>query len=71
MHSNQFPLMLPLQEDAADANSVKPQMFKGLVGRGHPEFSSNRQQVCAWAGMRFWHAPTGRAASCGSHAHPT
>lgn len=26
------------------ANSVRPQMFKSLVGRGHAEFSSNRQQ---------------------------
>jgi hypothetical protein len=25
--------------------AVKPQAFKVLVGRGHPEFSSNRQQV--------------------------
>jgi len=25
--------------------SVKPQAFKTLVGKGHPEFSSNRQQV--------------------------
>ena len=25
--------------------AVKPQAFKHLVGRGHPEFSSNRQQV--------------------------
>jgi ubiquitin carboxyl-terminal hydrolase 5/13 len=29
----------------ADALAVKPQAFKHLVGRGHPEFSSNRQQV--------------------------
>ena len=27
------------------ALAVKPQAFKTLVGRGHPEFSSNRQQV--------------------------
>jgi len=25
--------------------TVAPRMFKYLVGRGHPEFSSNRQQV--------------------------
>lgn len=29
----------------ADTLAVKPQAFKYLVGRGHPEFSSNRQQV--------------------------
>lgn len=26
--------------------AVKPQFFKALVGKGHPEFSSPRQQVC-------------------------
>ena len=25
--------------------SVKPQSFKTLIGKGHPEFSSSRQQV--------------------------
>lgn len=29
----------------ADSLAVKPQAFKSLVGKGHPEFSSNRQQV--------------------------
>jgi hypothetical protein len=33
----------------ADILAVKPQAFKYLIGRGHPEFSSNRQQV--------WHQP--------------
>lgn len=28
-----------------EADAVRPGMFKALVGRGHPEFSSNRQQV--------------------------
>ena len=27
------------------ALAVKPRAFKAVVGRGHPEFSSNRQQV--------------------------
>lgn len=26
--------------------AVRPQFFKALVGKGHPEFSSPRQQVC-------------------------
>eukprot|EP00879_Flechtneria_rotunda_P013944 GHRR01014563.1.p1 GENE.GHRR01014563.1~~GHRR01014563.1.p1 ORF type:complete len:792 (+),score=390.35 GHRR01014563.1:178-2553(+) len=30
-----------------EANSVKPAAFKALVGRGHPEFSSGRQQDAA------------------------
>lgn len=30
-----------------DTNSVRPQSFKSLVGKGHSEFQSNRQQVCA------------------------
>lgn len=29
----------------AGSLAVKPQAFKHLVGRGHPEFSSSRQQV--------------------------
>ena len=40
--------------DKAEANGsafhgtwVQPQRFKSLVGRGHPEFSSARQQVPA------------------------
>jgi ubiquitin carboxyl-terminal hydrolase 5/13 len=28
-----------------EANSVRPAAFKALVGKGHPEFSSGRQQV--------------------------
>uniref|UniRef100_A0A8C6KDI3 Ubiquitin carboxyl-terminal hydrolase n=1 Tax=Nothobranchius furzeri TaxID=105023 RepID=A0A8C6KDI3_NOTFU len=35
------PLMLLLQGDQI---GIAPQMFKALVGRGHPEFSTNRQQ---------------------------
>lgn len=27
-----------------DQIGIAPQMFKALVGRGHPEFSTNRQQ---------------------------
>ncbi|KAL4439029.1 hypothetical protein ABPG77_006966 [Micractinium sp. CCAP 211/92] len=27
-----------------DGNSVRPQQFRSLVGKGHPEFSSSRQQ---------------------------
>jgi len=30
---------------AQEANSVRPAAFKSLVGKGHPEFSSGRQQV--------------------------
>jgi len=29
---------------ATEPQSVRPQMFKSLVGRGHPEFSTGRQQ---------------------------
>jgi ubiquitin carboxyl-terminal hydrolase 5/13 len=36
---------------AQEANSVRPAAFKALVGKGHPEFSSGRQQVCSgWVG---------------------
>ena len=28
-----------------EGDSVRPQAFKALVGRGHPEFSSSRQQA--------------------------
>jgi hypothetical protein len=31
--------------DGVEATSVKPRFFKALMGRGHPEFSSSRQQV--------------------------
>ena len=27
-----------------DQDGIAPQMFKSVIGRGHPEFSSNRQQ---------------------------
>lgn len=27
-----------------DQIGIAPRMFKALVGRGHPEFSTNRQQ---------------------------
>ena len=30
---------------AADTLAVKPTSFKSLVGKGHPEFSTGRQQV--------------------------
>lgn len=34
-----------LVQDKEDAgNSVRPQLFKALAGKGHPEFSSKRQQ---------------------------
>ena len=32
-------------EEAAATQSVKPAAFKSLVGKGHPEFSSARQQA--------------------------
>jgi hypothetical protein len=35
---------------AQEANSVRPTAFKALVGKGHPEFSSGRQQVCTGGG---------------------
>ena len=35
----------------ADACAVRPAAFKALVGRGHSEFQSNRQQVGAHAHM--------------------
>lgn len=31
--------------EAGEPLAVKPQFFKALVGKGHPEFSSPRQQV--------------------------
>lgn len=41
----------PLNEDEAEEaeylsppKGIRPQMFKNLIGRGHPEFSSKRQQ---------------------------
>ena len=34
-------------EETGAGDSVRPQAFKALVGRGHPEFSSGRQQVGA------------------------
>jgi ubiquitin carboxyl-terminal hydrolase 5/13 len=37
-------------QDAQERNSVRPAMFKALVGRGHAEFSSARQQDAA----EFW-----------------
>ena len=27
-----------------EQDGIAPQMFKSVIGRGHPEFSSNRQQ---------------------------
>lgn len=35
----------PVASDEPDGNAVTPASFKALVGRGHPEFSSHRQQV--------------------------
>lgn len=40
-NSTPFPLTLFLQGDQI---GIAPRMFKALVGRGHPEFSTNRQQ---------------------------
>lgn len=39
------PMDIQEEDTATDENAVKPQRFKSLVGRGHPEFSSARQQV--------------------------
>lgn len=33
---------------------VKPQALKHLVGKGHPEFSTMRQQVCFSDSSRPW-----------------
>lgn len=43
------PVADPTEENGApeprgDQIGIAPQMFKALVGRGHPEFSTNRQQ---------------------------
>ena len=35
----------PIAQDESGVNSVSPMNFKTLVGRGHPEFSSQRQQA--------------------------
>lgn len=43
----------PAEEKALDPKdtdytpSIEPRMFKYLIGRGHPEFSSGRQQDAA------------------------
>lgn len=34
----------PVASDISDVDNVSPMHFKSLVGRGHPEFSSQRQQ---------------------------
>uniref|UniRef100_A0A7N8WT69 Ubiquitin carboxyl-terminal hydrolase n=1 Tax=Mastacembelus armatus TaxID=205130 RepID=A0A7N8WT69_9TELE len=34
----------PGDENGGDQIGIAPRMFKALVGRGHPEFSTNRQQ---------------------------
>jgi hypothetical protein len=39
-----------LEGGGGSSMAIKPQAFKVLVGRGHPEFSSNRQQVQHGAG---------------------
>lgn len=59
-----------LQDEAAEANAVAPQMFKSLVGRGHSEFSSNRQQARRDWGWRRRGASLGQegAAQCRSCA---
>lgn len=33
------------QEDPAPPKAVTPAIFKTLIGRGHPEFSTQRQQA--------------------------
>lgn len=33
------------QKETEDLRAVKPQMFKSVIGQGHPEFASSRQQV--------------------------
>uniref|UniRef100_A0A665VJY3 Ubiquitin carboxyl-terminal hydrolase n=1 Tax=Echeneis naucrates TaxID=173247 RepID=A0A665VJY3_ECHNA len=38
------PALDPGDENGGDQTGIAPQMFKALVGRGHPEFSTNRQQ---------------------------
>jgi hypothetical protein len=47
-----------------EANSVRPAAFKALVGKGHPEFSSGRQQVrtldCSQLALLFWDEFSGR-----------
>lgn len=43
---------------AAPPLAVKPQFFKALVGKGHPEFSSPRQQVSAHVARSLGLSPT-------------
>lgn len=33
-----------ISEDEVESKGVRPQTFKALIGRGHPEFSTNHQQ---------------------------
>ena len=42
-----------MQDKQDEGNSVRPQLFKSLVGKGHSEFSSNRQQVGGNASKRW------------------
>lgn len=57
----------PAQDADAEANSVRPQLFKSLAGKGHAEFSSNRQQV--GQGCRSLHVRVGQGRWPGGAAH--
>ena len=35
----------PSDPDADEQDGIPPQMLKRIVGKGHPEFSTNKQQV--------------------------
>lgn len=49
------------ENDKQDQTSVKPQFFKSVVGRGHPDFSTKQQQVLKFcilcAPQSQWHMP--------------
>lgn len=42
--ANRDRLLLPPCSLQGVQNGIAPRMFKSLIGKGHPEFSTNRQQ---------------------------
>ena len=37
-----------IEDKEGDVNAVPPSAFKRVIGKGHPEFSSMRQQVAPY-----------------------
>lgn len=53
-----------------DQIGIAPRMFKALVGRGHPEFSTNRQQDAQEFLLHFINMVEVRVLSHSSHSAP-